>query len=70
MSDMIDPKKNFLLSRGQAIGELTKDGETQVLYKLTDGRLIVHHTYKNKLREESLTRIEEWVAERKVRVSL
>lgn len=70
MPVMIDPKKNFLLSRGQAIGELKSDGETQVLYKLDDGRLIVHHKYRSKLRVECLTRIEEWVAEKKFRVSV
>ena len=67
---MIDPKKNFLLKRGELIGDVKLQSGTQSLYKLEDGRLIVHHQRKCPMRGDRLERIEPWLAEHRFQVKV
>jgi len=54
----IDPTKNFLLKKGECIGEHVTATETQQLYKLDDGRLIVLIKYTSPMLSDQLKRIE------------
>jgi hypothetical protein len=70
ISRMIDPEKNFLLRKGKRLGDKNFEAELQVLYKLTDGRLIVHHQFNSPLRNDQLKRIDPWLAEQRFQVKI
>ncbi|NOS92278.1 MAG: hypothetical protein HOP30_10180 [Cyclobacteriaceae bacterium] len=59
---MIDIKNNFLLRDAQHVAKLDLDTGSEDLYRLRDGRYIVHHKYFNPMSIERLERIEKTVA--------